>query len=80
MVLSQTKEFSETVTVNIEPAFVSSTSETAMKTSTPLRDIPQSVEIINRQLLDEQAVLSLKDALYNVTAVSVAQGEGRRDQ
>lgn len=71
---------SETVTVNIEPEFVSTTSETATKTSTPIRDIPQSVEIVNRQLLDSQAVLSLKDALYNVTAVSVAQGEGRRDQ
>ncbi|HRH43024.1 MAG TPA: TonB-dependent siderophore receptor [Pyrinomonadaceae bacterium] len=79
-IVLQAKEVNEMVTVNIEPAFVSSTSETATKTSIPLRDIPQSVEIVNRQLLDSQAVMSLKDALYNVTAVSVAQGEGRRDQ
>jgi catecholate siderophore receptor len=79
-VVLQTQNVNETVIVNIEPEFVSTTSEAATKTSTPLRDIPQSVEIINRQLLDSQAVLSLKDALYNVTAVSVAQGEGRRDQ
>jgi catecholate siderophore receptor len=71
---------SETVTVEIEPAFVSSSTEAATKTLTALRDVPQSVEIVNRQLLDSQAARSLQDALYNVTAVSVAQGEGRRDQ
>lgn len=70
----------ETVTVKIEPQFITSVSETATKTATPLRDVPQSVEIVNRGLLDSQAVRSLQDALYNVTAVSVAQGEGRRDQ
>jgi catecholate siderophore receptor len=75
-----TQEVSETVTVEIEPAFVSSVSETATKTATPLRDVPQSVEIVNRQLLDSQAAFSMKDALNNVTAVAVAQGEGRRDQ
>ena len=79
-IVLQTKNINETVTVNIEPEFVSSTSETATKTSTPLRDIPQSVEVVNRNLLNSQTALSLKDALYNVTAVSVAQGEGRRDQ
>lgn len=79
-VVLQTQNISETVTVSIEPEFVSTTSEAATKTVTPLRDIPQSVEIINRQLLDSQGVTSLKEALFNVTAVSVAQGEGRRDQ
>lgn len=71
---------SETVTVEIESEFVSSTTETATKTATPLRDVPQSIEIVNRSLLDSQAVRSLSDALLNVTAVSLAQGEGRRDQ
>jgi catecholate siderophore receptor len=79
-IVLETKGVSETVTVEIEPAFVSSVSETATKTATPLRDVPQSVEIVNRQLLDSQGARSLQDALYNVTAVSVAQGEGRRDQ
>lgn len=79
-IVLQAQNVNEIVTVNIEPEFVSTISETATKTSTPLRDIPQSVEIVNRQLLNSQAVLSLKDALFNVTAVSVAQGEGRRDQ
>ena len=79
-VVLSASEISETVTVNIESDFVSTSSETATKTSVPLRDIPQSIEVVNRQLLDSQSVLSLKDALSNVTAVSSAQGEGRRDQ
>src|SRR5215203_415321 len=76
----ETQAVSETVTVQISADFITSTSETATKVPTPLRDVPQSVEIVNRSLLDSQAVFSLKDALSNVTAVSVAQGEGRRDQ
>ncbi|MBS1794267.1 MAG: TonB-dependent siderophore receptor [Acidobacteria bacterium] len=79
-VVLETAAVAETVTVNIEPDFVSSTTESATKTATALRDVPQSVEIVNRRILDSQAAFSLKDALFNVTAVAVAQGEGRRDQ
>ncbi|HEY0427544.1 MAG TPA: TonB-dependent siderophore receptor [Pyrinomonadaceae bacterium] len=79
-IVLETQSVSEIVTVEIEPAFVSTTSEAATKTPTPLRDVPQSVEIVNRQLLDSQGARTLQDALYNVTAVSTAQGEGRRDQ
>jgi catecholate siderophore receptor len=76
----ETQAISETVTVQISADFITSTSETATKVPTALRDVPQSVEIVNRSLLDSQAVFSLKDALNNVTAVTVAAGEGRRDQ
>ncbi len=79
-IVLETQMISETVTVKIESEFVSSTTETATKTATPLRDVPQSIEIVNRGLLDSQAVRSLQDALVNVTAISIAQGEGRRDQ
>ena len=79
-VVLETESISETVTVEIEPAFITSVSQSVTKTVTPLRDIPQAVEIVNRELIDSQAVRSMQDALYNVTAVSVAQGEGRRDQ
>lgn len=76
----ETESLSEAVTIEIEPEFTSTVTETATKTTTFLRDVPQSIEIVNRQLLDSQAIFSLKDALSNVTAISVAQGEGRRDQ
>ena len=79
-IVLETRTVEESVTVRIEPEYSISESESATKTLTPLRDIPQSVEIVNQQLMQTQAVRSMQDALYNVTAVSVAQGEGRRDQ
>lgn len=79
-IVLQAKEIVESVTVYKDSEFVTSTSETATKNGAQLRDIPQSVEIVNRQLLESQAAFSQKDALNNVTAVAVAQGEGRRDQ
>ncbi len=80
VIVLEMQSISEVVQVDIEPIYVTSASETVTKTATPLRDLPQSVEIVNRQMIDSQAVRSMQDALSNVTAVSVAQGEGRRDQ
>ncbi len=70
----------ESVNVEITAEYAALESQTATRTPTVLRDIPLSVEVVNRQLLDSRAVLTLKSALENVTAVSAAQGEGRRDQ
>jgi catecholate siderophore receptor len=68
------------VTVIASSGFASAESETVAKLPIPTRDLPQSVEIVNQQLIESQAVRSMQDALYNVTSVVVAQGEGRRDQ
>jgi catecholate siderophore receptor len=68
------------VTVVANSEYVSVESETVAKLPIPTRDLPQAVEIVNRQLMESQAVRSMQDALYNVTSVVVAQGEGRRDQ
>ena len=53
---------------------------TAMKTLTPLRDIPQTVNVVPAVLLRDQAAQSVADAMRNVPGVTVAQGEGNRDQ
>ena len=53
---------------------------TATKTLTPLRDIPQTLNVIPRDLLVDQGAQSIAAALKNVPGVSVAQGEGNRDQ
>ncbi|HVK54159.1 MAG TPA: TonB-dependent siderophore receptor [Burkholderiales bacterium] len=41
-----------------------------------IRDIPQSVTIINRAVLDSQAATSLTDALRNVPGITLSAGEG----
>ena len=41
-----------------------------------LKDTPQSIDIIPRELTREQAVFSMRDALRNVTGLSLNAGEG----
>jgi catecholate siderophore receptor len=42
----------------------------------PVQDIPQSITIVPRQIIEEQAATTLRDALRNVTGIGIAAGEG----
>lgn len=46
------------------------------KTPTAVRDIPQSVTIINRAVLDAQNATTLTEALRNVPGITLGGGEG----
>lgn len=46
------------------------------KTPTAIRDIPQSVTVINRAVLDAQGVTSLTDAVHNVPGITLGGAEG----
>jgi catecholate siderophore receptor len=52
----------------------------ATKTNTPILDIPQSITILTKQQLEDRNSLTLNQALTYVPGVTVAQGEGQRDQ
>ena len=52
---------------------------TATKTLTPLRDVPQSVTVITRQVMADQRMQSMADVVRYVPGVGMAQGEGNRD-
>jgi catecholate siderophore receptor len=41
-----------------------------------LRDTPQSITVIPRELMDDQNATTLRDALRNVSGISIAAGEG----
>jgi catecholate siderophore receptor len=56
-----------------------SRTSTATKTDTPLRDTPQSVSIVSKQLIADQAMQSMGDVVRYVPSVSMGQGEGHRD-
>ena len=43
---------------------------------TPVRDIPQSVTMINRELMQAQGATSLADALRNVPGITMGAAEG----
>ncbi len=55
------------------------TSVTATRTNTLLRDVPQSISVLTNELIRDQAVLSLGDAVRYVPGVGVSLGEGNRD-
>jgi catecholate siderophore receptor len=60
--------------------YVASSIDTATKTDTPLIDIPQTINVITREQLDDQSHRSLADVLRYVPGTTVGQGEGNRDQ
>jgi catecholate siderophore receptor len=52
---------------------------TATRTDAPLRDVPQAVSVIARDLIADQTMRSMADVVNYVPGVGMAQGEGHRD-
>jgi catecholate siderophore receptor len=48
------------------------------RVATPLRDTPQAVAVVPRQVLDEQRATTVRDALRNVSGITLSAGEGGR--
>lgn len=53
-----------------------STESSNYKITQPLIDTPRTVTTVTRQLMDDQGVTKLSDALRNVPGISLAAGEG----
>jgi catecholate siderophore receptor len=51
----------------------------ATRTDTALIDTPQSITIVTQELLEDQSVQSMSDAVRYVPGVTASQGEGNRD-
>jgi catecholate siderophore receptor len=54
------------------------TSSTGSKIAMPIRDIPQSVSVVKKELIQSQNAFNLRDALKNVSGLTIAAGEGGR--
>ncbi len=61
----------ETVEVHDENSTLSSP-----KYTQPLRDIPQTITVINKETIEAQGATTLRDVLRNVPGLTVAAGEG----
>ena len=46
------------------------------KYTAPLREIPQTIEVIPRKVIEEQGLTTLSDALRNVPGITLQAGEG----
>lgn len=76
--------------IRLEPVSVDSTAEsnnfravdskTGTKTDTPLMDVPQTINVVDRDLFSLEGSRSLEDVLSNVAGVSPSVGDGQRDQ
>jgi iron complex outermembrane receptor protein len=60
---------SEVTVTGVRNAYTSPDARSATRTDTPIVEIPQSVQVLNRSLLKEQDVRTLSDALANVSGV-----------
>ncbi len=56
------------------------TATTASKIEAPLRDIPQTVNVVAGEILRDQGARSMQDALKTVPGVGLSHGDGQRDQ
>ncbi|WP_426994002.1 TonB-dependent receptor plug domain-containing protein [Methylomonas sp. CM2] len=58
--------------------FKADTSTTGSKTEMAIRDIPQSISVVKKELIESQNAFNLRDALRNVSGLTIAAGEGGR--
>ena len=69
----------ETVKVAAQARYHVPVVSSATRTPTPLRDVPQSVSIVSRELMADQRMASMSDVVRYMPGVGIAQGEGNRD-
>ncbi|MCU1266613.1 MAG: bfrD [Acidobacteria bacterium] len=65
-----------TDTTGLQPRAINS----ATRTLTPVRDIPQSITVVSGEQMSEQSMHSIADAVSYVPGITAHQGENNRDQ
>lgn len=68
------------VTVTDSAGYLTSATTTATKTLTPLRDVPQSITIVTRELIRDQMMMSIGDVVRYVPGIGTHAGDNARDQ
>lgn len=77
---AESAEGGEIIVIGKADGYLATDSVTATKTDTPLLDVPQTISVVTRERLDDQASRSIADVLRYVPGTTVGQGEGNRDQ
>jgi catecholate siderophore receptor len=54
-------------------------SRSATKTDTDLKDTPQSISVVTQDVMKDQSIQSISEAVRYVPGVTASQGEGNRD-
>lgn len=67
-------------TAGTEDSYQADVAASATKIKVPLKDVPQTVNVVTEKLIEDQAAQSLQEVLRNVPGVSFHIGDGQRDQ
>jgi len=62
------------------PTYNPPTASSATKIEAPLRDIPQTVNVVPQTLLRDQGANSMQDVMKMVPGIGLSHGDGQRDQ
>jgi iron complex outermembrane receptor protein len=62
-----------------DPAYTALRGTTGTKTDTPLLDVPQTINVVTRELIEERGATRLRDALETVPGVLPSTGYGGLD-
>lgn len=62
-----------------DKGYAPKSTSSATKTDTPLLDTPQSITVVTKELIRDQAMQSMSDVIRYVPGIVAAQGEGNRD-
>ncbi|MCC5599901.1 TonB-dependent siderophore receptor [Nostoc favosum] len=73
---TSTDEPIELVVTGEQDGYTVPEASTATKTDTPLRDIPQSIQVIPQQVIKDQGITRITDATRNVSGTTIASGYG----
>ena len=72
--VAQAVESGETIQLLVtgedDEGYNPSSANTATRTNTPLRDIPQSIQVIPQQVIEDQGITRIGEALRNVSGVA----------
>ena len=79
-IVLQVAASSATVTITDGAGYLTEAIGSATKTLTPVRDIPQSITIVSKDQIREQAMTSITDVVAYVPGITAHQGENNRDQ
>ena len=79
-IVLQLAGYSASVTVTDIAGYDTFATRSATRTLTALRDVPQSITVVSRELIKDQGVQSIADAVRYVPGITAIQGENNRDQ
>jgi catecholate siderophore receptor len=70
----------DVVTVKAPAGYQAPVVTSATKTPTPLRDVPQAITVVTKELIKDQLMTSVGDVVKYVPGITQHQGENNRDQ